>query len=116
MKKDYGTFAIYMDKVKDDTLEGWFMNPYMPERVSFHDLGEMVLKMDDSLHQVMEQEQREEVNDMDTYSKSQFFYLIQILYTRHDSWQGIITGTNQPQTTFKSTVDCIRKINNAMEG
>ncbi|MDO4276618.1 MAG: hypothetical protein Q4D16_23395, partial [Eubacteriales bacterium] len=36
--------------------------------------------------------------------------------TEHHSWQGLLTGTNQPRTAFRSTLDCILLMNHAMQG
>ena len=125
MGKEHNSFIVHIEKVEDNIPTGWYMNPYIEEYIPFRGLSDMVLKIDDSLHELMEKEERGESSEMTCYHslrdftcqrKPQFFYLIQILYTCHYSWQGVLTGTNQPRIAFKSVQDCIYKINQAMQG
>lgn len=125
MGKEYRSFAVYIEKTEAGIHSGWFMNLYIQEYVMFRDLGEMIVKMDESLHWLIEQEEQRGLDEMTCYhsfrdftfqSKPQSFYLIQILYTEHHSWQGLLTGTNQPRTAFRSTLDCILLMNHAMQG
>lgn len=127
MGKTFGSFIVHIEKTENDVLEGWFMNPYIQEYVAFHDLGVMVLKMDESLRWLMEKEEQGELHEMaqchsfrdftfPPTNHPRFCYQIQILYTSYHSWQGLIAGTNRPRTTFKSTLDCIHKLNQAIMG
>lgn len=124
MGKEFSSFIVYIENIENGVPKGWFMNPYMEKYEPFTDLGNMLLKMDTGLHRLMEKEKRGELNDSARCHsfqdfifpvKARYFYLIQILYASHHSWQGLITGTNRPNITFKSALDCIRKMDEAMQ-
>lgn len=122
MEKEFRSFAVNIEKSENDMQKGWFMNPYIQEYITFRDLGEMVVKMDECMHHLIEKEEQGELicchsfRDVVFQSKPRFFYLIQILYTQHHSWQGLVAGTNRPRITFRSTLDCIRIMDQAIQG
>lgn len=124
MKKELGTFVVHIENIENGVPKGWFMNPYMKEQVTFHDYGDMELKIDDTLLKLQQEEEQVGISSMNYFqsfrdisyrTKPLFFYLIQILYTCNSSWQGLIAGTDRPKVTFKSALDCIRKMNDAMQ-
>ena len=125
MNKEFRSFVVNIEKAEDDMQTGWFMNPYIQEYITFRDLGEMVIRMDERLHHLIEKEEQGKPGEMICYhtfrdftfqSKPRFFYLIQILYTEHHSWQGLIAGTNRPRIAFRSSLECIHIMDQAIQG
>lgn len=121
--ENYGIFVVCIEQLKEKSVRGWFMNPYIEHYIKFCDLGEMILKMDTVLQKLIKEEEKTGMANMQCYhplqtfkasTRPEFFYVIQVLYMCCGTWQGIITGINRPRTPYKSTLDCIQKMDHAM--
>lgn len=116
MKKELGIFIIYIEEVEKGRAKGWFINPCLEGTVPFQGQGDMIVKMDRTLQKLSEKERQEGISHMPVFHSlrdvmfekaPKFFFLIEILYTYHDSWQGLLSGTRQTRIPFRSALECV---------
>lgn len=124
MGKGLGIFIINIEEVENGKAKGWFINPYLEETVPFRGQGDMMVKMDRTLQELSEKERQEGISHMHVFHSlrdyafgktPKFFFLIEILYTYHNSWQGLLTGTNRTRIPFRSALECIQLMEQAMQ-
>lgn len=124
MEKELGIFIISIEEVENEKAKGWFINPYLEDPVPFQGQGDMMVKMDRAIQELSEKESREGISHMPLFHSlrdyafekaPKFFFLIEILYTYHNSWQGLLTGTVRPRIPFRSALECIQLMDQAIQ-
>lgn len=113
-----GDFFIHVENIRDHTPEGWIMNPNYCEILRFHDLGDMLLKINRILTYLeIRGEKSAELPECHSLQDCGFgknavcFYLLQVLYTQHNSWQGQLRGADGRQTYFRSALEALCVMN-----
>lgn len=121
MMKVNEVFVIHIERTDEGVSKGCFISPYIKDYVEFVDLGDMILKINRTLQMGNSQDEYanricyHSLRDFAFDKKCRYFYLLEVLYTEHSSWQGRLSGTNCTRIYFKSVLDLLKKMNQSME-
>ncbi|MCR0155790.1 hypothetical protein MKC74_06720 [[Clostridium] innocuum] len=109
---------IYIREKTTYDLAGIFFNPYMKEPIPFYTIADLIVKIEevmDGIEKMKESGITSSITElMNNYKKMavdwnpEYFFVIEILYKQHNSWQGRIKGSSlEDSVCFKSVMELI---------
>lgn len=67
MIRDCDYYIIHVAEVKDGTPMGLIVNPCIQETIEFHDLGDMILKINEAMHRLKMKAEQTKSDELFTY-------------------------------------------------
>ncbi|MCB7306365.1 hypothetical protein NE683_19945 [Bariatricus massiliensis] len=113
-----GIMCIAIKQVINDNVIGEIFTVYKEEPIPFHNLLDMVLKIDCLISDIeklkaqgMKPVPRWTSDKFQTSWKSLYFFLIDVKYSQHSTWQGTMRYSGKAgEICFKSVLDLLKKM------
>lgn len=119
MTRDYDYYVIKVDEVKDGIPQGRIVNPCIQETIEYHDLGDMILKINEAMHRLKIKAKQAKTEELFTFhsfrefgfAKSpKYFFLVRMIRSDDIFWHGIVEGSSGRKKGFKSALDLMSRI------
>lgn len=119
---DMRMFFIHVNDIENGVASGTFMNPIQKEEIPFHNLSDLVAKIDAMLRDFKEQPMENFTPHLEPYlnhpffsKRSRYFFFIHIYYMEYGDWQGSMRYSGcKKAVLFRGILELLRIMHEVM--